>query len=79
MKAMKNLEIRIDNEADAAYLPFKDIGPGESKERIPVTAPNGDVIAVLDLSETGKILGVEFLNVSGRFVESFLEGRESDV
>jgi uncharacterized protein YuzE len=70
---MKYPTVRIDDTANAAYLAFTAIANGGSSERIPVKATNGDVIAVLDLSSSGQIVGVEFLNANNRLPTSFLD------
>jgi uncharacterized protein YuzE len=53
------MKTNYDKEADAAYIYFKDIGPGEVVQTISLN----DVINV-DLDKDGKALGIEILDAS---------------
>ena len=62
----ERLTVRRDPEANAAYLALTDIGPGESVETIPVHDRTGDLVGLVDLDAQGRVLGVEFLNITHR-------------
>jgi len=53
------MKIDIDKEADAAYIYFKKIIPGEVKQTISLN----DSINI-DLDSEGKTLGIEILDAS---------------
>jgi uncharacterized protein YuzE len=53
--------VRWDREVNAAYIGFREIGPGEAAKQIPVTDEHG-VTAVLDFTEDGELLGIELLD-----------------
>ena len=53
------MRTEIDTEADAGYIYFKEISEGEVKKTISLN----DSINV-DLDSNGKILGIEFLEIS---------------
>lgn len=57
------MHIRLDREADAAYIP---IGPepraGESARQIEVAVPGGSVI--VDLDRDGRLVGIEVLGAT---------------
>ena len=53
------MKITFDKEADAAYIYFKDISPGEVETTISL---NENVN--IDLDKDGKTLGIEILNAS---------------
>jgi len=53
------MNIEVDKEADAAYIYFKEISPGEVKRKISLN----DSINI-DLDEEGITLGIEILNAS---------------
>ena len=53
------MKITFDKEADAAYIYFKEIAPGEVSETISLN----DSINV-DLNSEGKTLGIEILDAS---------------
>lgn len=51
------MKITVDKEADAAYVYFKEISPGEVAQTISLN----DSINI-DLDVNGKTLGIEILN-----------------
>jgi uncharacterized protein YuzE len=53
------MKISLDTEADAAYIYFKDITPGEVDKTISLN----DSINI-DLDKDGKTLGIEILDAS---------------
>ncbi|MFK8906947.1 DUF2283 domain-containing protein [Streptomyces sp. YS-3] len=59
--------LEVDEEVDTAYLYFKNICEGEAVKQFSVTNKNGDTVLVVDLSQRGEILGIEFLNARTRF------------
>ncbi|GAA2820609.1 DUF2283 domain-containing protein [Saccharopolyspora taberi] len=64
--------VRTDPEADAAYVAFARIGPGEAAEQIVAEDRDGNPLALLDLSSSGRILGIEILGDRDRLPGSFL-------
>ena len=62
----ERLTVRRDREADAAYLALTDIGPGEAVETIPLHDKAGNLFGAVDLDAEGRVLGVEFLNITHR-------------
>ncbi|AJF60455.1 MAG: hypothetical protein QT03_C0001G0969 [archaeon GW2011_AR10] len=53
-----HMEINYDKEADAMYIEFQKGGFSKNKKI--------DDFTVIDLDETGNLLGIELLNVSKR-------------
>ena len=53
------MKITLDKEADAAYIYFKDIMPGEVKKTISLNESIN-----IDLDSEGRTLGIEVLNAS---------------
>lgn len=53
------MKITFDKEADAVYIYFKDISPGEVKNTISLNE-----CLNIDLDENGKTLGIEILDAS---------------
>lgn len=53
------MRIEVDSEADAAYIYFKEISPGEVVKTISLN----DSINV-DLDDSGKTIGIEILDAS---------------
>ena len=53
------MRIEVDNEADAGYIYFKEISPGEVKKTISLN----DSINI-DLDSEGRMLGIEVLEAS---------------
>lgn len=62
------MKIELDKEADAAYIYFKDIAPGEAKQTISLNE-----VMNVDLDEKGKTLGIEILNASKNLPSSALK------
>ena len=62
------MKITLDKEADAAYIYFKDILPGEVKKTISLN----DSINI-DLDNDGKTLGIEILNASQNLPSSAIK------
>jgi len=58
------MRITFDKEADAMYI--------EVSDKNFATNRNIDDETILDLDESGKIVGIELLNVSKRMTEDFL-------
>lgn len=54
--------VRWDREANAAYIGFRKIGPGEAVTQLEVPDKDGTTAAVLDFSADGELLGVELLD-----------------
>lgn len=54
--------VEWDDEVNTAYISMREAGEGECAKQIPVEDENGDVIAVLDFSSGGELLGIEILN-----------------
>lgn len=54
--------VRWDREADAAYIGFREIQPGEAVKQLEVTDKDGTTSAVLDFSADGELLGIELLD-----------------
>lgn len=60
--------------ANAAYIAFRDIGAGEAARQ--VTVRDGEeIIAVIDLSAAGELLGIEVLDAAVRLPESLRDHR----
>lgn len=53
------MKITFDKDADAVYIYFKEISPGEVKNTISLN----DSVNI-DFDEEGKILGIEILDAS---------------
>jgi uncharacterized protein YuzE len=53
------MKIEIDKEADATYIYFKEISPGEVVQTISLNESIN-----IDLDSEGKTLGIEVLNAS---------------
>jgi uncharacterized protein YuzE len=62
------MEIILDREADAVYIYFKDIAPGEVSKTISLN----DSINI-DLDSEGKTLGIEILDASKNLPKSAIE------
>ncbi len=58
------MKITFDKEADAIYLELSS-GDSASNKKI-------DNETIIDLDKEGKIIGIEFLNVSKRISKDFL-------
>ncbi|WIM94944.1 DUF2283 domain-containing protein [Actinoplanes oblitus] len=56
------MRLRHDPQANAAYLEFRAIEPGEGSVKLPVDGGDGDVPALLRFAESGELLGVELLD-----------------
>lgn len=65
-RTVRQLTIKRDTAANAAYLSLTDIGPGEAVETIPVHDHAGDLVGALDLDADGCVLGIEFLDEQRR-------------
>lgn len=55
--AMGAMRATYDTEANAAYVSFQPIEPGQAVEQVVLGRPQGDV--VLDFDGQGRLLGVE--------------------
>jgi len=62
--------VRWDKEANAAYIAFKEVAAGEAARQLEVQ-DRGQIVAVLDLSASGELLGVELLNARVQLPSSF--------
>jgi uncharacterized protein YuzE len=51
-----------DREANAAYIGFREIRPGEAAKQLEVTDKDGTTAAVLDFDADGELLGIELLD-----------------
>ena len=67
------MKITIDKEADAAYIYFKDIAPGEVKKTISLN----DSINI-DLDENDKTIGIEILDASKNLPQAVIQSRETN-
>ena len=56
----------FDKDADAVYIYFKEISPGEIKNTISLN----DSVNI-DIDKDGKILGIEILNISKMQITKF--------
>lgn len=67
------MRVTFDRHADAGYVYFTAIRPGEAKHQYVCDADyiNGDVI--LDFSEDGRLLGVELLSATRLLPPDLLE------
>lgn len=63
--------IKIDKDADAAYIYFKEISPGEVAQTISLN----DSINV-DLDKDGKTIGIEILDASKNLPLAFLKSEK---
>ena len=68
------MKVTIDNEADAAYIYFKEIASGEVKNTISLN----DAINV-DLDSEGKILGIEILDATENLPKAGLSEISSNI
>ena len=62
----------MDKEADAAYIYFKEISPGEVTQTISLN----DSINV-DLDKDGKTIGIEILDASKNLPLAFLKSEKA--
>ncbi|GGU75492.1 DUF2283 domain-containing protein [Lentzea flava] len=51
-----------DREADAAYIGFREIRPGEAVKQLAVSDEDGTTAAVLDFGADGELLGIELFD-----------------
>ena len=51
-----------DRSANAAYVGFREIRPGEAVKQLEVTDKDGTTAAVLDFGADGELLGIELLD-----------------
>ena len=65
------MRITIDKEADAAYVYFKDISPGEVKKTISLNESIN-----IDLDEEGKTLGIEILDAKENLPSNVINSAE---
>ena len=61
------MKLKYDKEADAVYLSFVEIGPGDASMTIELSER-----MALDFNKKGKLLGVEFLDASKIFPKKLL-------
>lgn len=54
--------VRWDRSANAAYIGFREIRPGEAVKQLEVTDRDGTTAAVLDFGADGELLGIEMLD-----------------
>lgn len=60
-----NLDTTYDDEADAGYIAFDEIAPGEVVHQVIVDDVRlGPMSVILDLDDNGKLLGIELLDVT---------------
>jgi len=64
--------IKMDKEADAAYIYFKEISPGEVVQTISLN----DSINI-DLDKDGKTIGIEILDASKNLPLAFLKSEKA--
>ncbi len=62
------MKVEYDSEADAAYIYFKKIKPGEVKQTIVL---NDNLI--VDLNKKGKLLGLEILDATSSLTQKTLK------
>ncbi|HUS50491.1 MAG TPA: DUF2283 domain-containing protein [Candidatus Paceibacterota bacterium] len=62
------MKITFDKEADAAYIYFKEVSPGE----VETTISLNDSVNV-DLDKEGRTLGIEILNANKNLPQSALK------
>jgi len=62
------MRIEYDKEADAAYIYFKEISPGEVKNTISLNESIN-----IDLDASGKTIGIEILDASKNMPRSSLK------
>lgn len=65
------MKVRLDPQANAAYIEFREIGPDEESFKLPVDGGDGDVPALLRFSGSGELLGVELLNAERQIPRMF--------
>ena len=59
------LNTTYDDEADAGYIAFDEISPGEAVHQVIVDDVKlGSMSLILDLDDNGKLLGIELLDVT---------------
>ena len=63
-----SMKITFDKEADAAYIYFKEISPGEVSKTISLN----DSVNI-DLDSSGKTLGIEIIDASRNLPASALK------
>ena len=63
----------IDNLNNVAKIEFTAVGPGEVARSLGVENENGDIVAVLDFSDAGELLGIELLDVRSQLPRVFRE------
>lgn len=61
---LRKLKTTYDRAADAAYIEFVDITPGEATVQQEVSIGNTESTIVLDFDHNGFLLGVEILGAS---------------
>lgn len=54
--------VRWDRTVNAAYIGFREIGPGEAAKQLTVADEGGSIAAVLDFGADGELLGIELLD-----------------
>ena len=54
--------VEWDREANAAYIGFREIQPGEAVKQLEVPDKDGTTAAVLDFGADGELLGIELLD-----------------
>ena len=63
-----SMKITFDKDADAAYIYFKEISPGEVSKTISLNESVN-----IDLDSQGKTLGIEIINASMNLLASALK------
>ncbi len=63
------MKIEYDSEADAAYLYFKEVSPGEVVQTISLNESIN-----VDLDKNGKTLGIEILDASTTLPKNTIAG-----
>jgi uncharacterized protein YuzE len=65
------IKITLDEQADAAYIYFKEIGAGEVAKTISLNESLN-----VDLDSDGQILGIEVLDASANLPSSTIQSAE---
>ncbi|WP_141924009.1 hypothetical protein [Haloactinospora alba] len=58
---MENPEISRDSSVNAAFVKFSEKQDDEGIESFPIERSNGDVIALVHFTNSGKLFGLELL------------------
>ena len=58
-----------DGASNTAYVAFKSVGAGEVARTVPVGDENGTITLVVDVSTSGQVLGIEFLDAESQLLD----------